>query len=66
MLAISFTHDDSRAYVLLGDVARLRAANPLPAAAASTFLLKIDYYFNGHTDSVTGAEFSTVTVLTPT
>ncbi|MEO6998531.1 MAG: hypothetical protein ABI112_10650 [Terracoccus sp.] len=65
LLAISFTYDDSRAYVLLGDVARLRAANPLPGAAASTFLLMIDYYFNGHADSVPSTELSTVTVLTP-
>ena len=66
LLAISFTYDDSRAYVLLGDVARLRASNPLPGAAASTFRLNIDYHFNGHTNTVASTELSTVTVLTPT
>lgn len=64
LLTIAFTYDDSRGYLLLGDVGRLRAGNPLPGAAASTFLLNIDYYFNRHTDSVTSTQFSTVTVLT--
>lgn len=66
LLTISFTYDHSRAYVLLGDVARLQAANPLPGAAASTFLLSIDYHFNGHTNTVASTDLGAVTVLTST